>query len=273
MDKKETPQWLLTSEKREPLRDGGAFLRKSAKGLLGVLKSVRREPTPPGRFAFSPPMRLALAFFSILLVSASFNFVFVEIVGTVILVYLATLDARVLARILALPFEAFVASLLILAPAAILWDQTRALVVVPCKTLITTTILSLLIRSMNWNRLTCAFKFFRAPDALIFIFDLTMKYVVVLCEICLETIEAVLLRSPGRDRRRARTLGGVVGVIFLRAQRAAQEQFDAMTCRCFSGVYRRYWAPWRRVDFLGVALLSAMILLFIYFEYAKRCLT
>ena len=90
MDKKETPKWLLTSEKREPLRDGGAFLRKSAKGLLGVLKSVRREPTPPGRFAFSPPMRLALAFFSILLVSASYNFVFVEIVGTVILVYLAT---------------------------------------------------------------------------------------------------------------------------------------------------------------------------------------
>ena len=263
----------MTSEKSEPLRDGVAFLRKSAKGLLGVLKSVKRTPNPPGRFAFSPPMRLALAFFSILLVSASFSFVFVEIIGTVLLVYLATLDARQLVRIIALPLEAFAASLFILAPAAIFWDQTRALVVVPCKTLITTTILSLLIQSMNWNRLTCAFKFFRTPDSFVFIFDLTMKYVVVLCEICLETIEAVLLRSPGRDRRPARTLGGVVGVIFLRAQKSAQEQFDAMTCRCFSGVYRRYWAPWRRVDFLGVALLAAMTVLFIYFEYAKRCLT
>ena len=266
------PDWLLKEDNLEPPRDGGAFLRKSALVLAGVIRSVRRVPERPKGLTFSPPTRLALAGTTILLVSASRSFAFVEAIGVALLVLLATFDARKLARTLALPFEAYLAALAILAP-AIFWGQTRAFVVVSTKTLVTTLVLSLLIQSMNWNRFTCAFKTFGAPDSLVFIFDLTLKYVVVFSEICLETIDAALLRSVGRNRRRARTLGGVVGVTFLRAQEAAQEQFDAMTCRCFSGVYRRYRAPFRRSDIVGLFLLIAVVALFAYFEYSRRCLT
>lgn len=272
MSERSVPDWLLKEDKFDPPKDGGAFLRKSALALASVIRSVRRVPERPRGPSFSPPMRLALAVLTILLVSASRNFMFVETIGVALLVLLATFDARKLARTLALPLEAYLTALAILAP-ALLWGQTRAFVVVSTKTLVTTLVLSLLIQSMNWNRFTCAFKTFGAPDSLVFIFDLTLKYVVVFSEICLETIDAVLLRSAGRNRRRARTLGGVVGTIFLRAQDAAQEQFDAMTCRCFSGVYRRYRAPFRRLDIVGVSILIAILAIFAYFEYARRCLT
>ena len=59
----------------------------------------------------------------------------------------------------------------------------------------------------------------------------------------------------------------------LTEQEAAQEQFDAMTCRCFSGVYRRYRAPFRRSDIVGLFLLIAVVAVFAYFEYSRRCLT
>lgn len=265
------PDWLLTDDAIEPPKGGGAFLRKTASALSGVIRSVRRVPENSGRFAFSPPTRLALAVVTILLVSASSVFMFVEIVGVALLALLATSDARRLARTLALPLEAYLAALVILAP-ALIWGQTRAFVVVSTKTLITTLTLSLLIQSMNWNRFTCAFKSFGAPDAVVFIFDLTLKYVVVFGETCLETLDSALIRLIGRDKTPGRTFGGIVGTLFLRSQSAAQDQFDAMTCRCFSGVYRRYRAPFRRADFGGILIIVALVALFVYFEIAKRCL-
>lgn len=265
MSELRAPEWLLKENGGTSPKGGGAFLRKSALVLSRTIRSVRRTPERPRGLAFSPAARLALALVAILLVSASRRFLFVETIGVALLALLATYDARKLARTLTLPFEAFLASLVLLAP-ALFWGQTRAVVVVPAKTFVTTLILSTLAQSMNWNRLTCAFKTFGAPDALVFIFDLTLKYVVVFGEVCLETIDAALLRSVGRDRRGARTLGGIVGSVFLRAQVAAQEQFDAMTCRCFSGVYRRYRAPFRRADLIAVLLIVVLIALFIYFE-------
>ena len=272
------PDWLLADDAIEPPKGGGAFLRKTASALSGVIRSVRRVPENSGRFAFSPPTRLALAVVTILLVSASSVFMFVEIVGVALLALLATFDARRLARTLALPLEAYLAALVILAP-ALIWGQTRAFVVVSTKTLITTLTKKMaedltdhLIQSMNWNRFPCAFKSFGAPDAVVFIFDLTLKYVVVFGETCLETLDSALIRLIGRDKTPGRTFGGIVGTLFLRSQSAAQDQFDAMTCRCFSGVYRRYRAPFRRADFVGILIIVALVALFVYFEIAKRCL-
>ena len=50
-----------------------------------------------------------------------------------------------------------------------------------------------------------------------------------------------------------------------------QEQYDAMTCRCFAGKYRRFRAPFRAADLLALALCLLLIALFVYLEYAIRC--
>jgi cobalt/nickel transport system permease protein len=267
----QVPQWLLQEERITPPKDRDAFIRKSAAALTYVLTKARRiDERQRSRIAFSTQIKLALTLLFVLLVAASRNFAFVEIVGVALLVLLATYEQEKLARVLILPIQALIISLIILAPSLLL-GQTRAFVVVPCKTFLTTTAISLLAYSTSRNRFTCAFKSFGAPDSALFIFDLTLKYVVVLGEICLETLEAVRLRSVGRNRRKAQTLGGIVGVAFLRAQKSAQEQFDAMTCRCFSGKYRRFKAPMRKIDLLGVALCLGLLSLFIYLEIAIRC--
>lgn len=265
------PDWLLVSAPPAPRVGGSSFLRRTSHALCGVIRSMRRAPERPHGPSMSPPVRLALALSTIAFVSAARSFLFVEIVGVALLALLATFEPRKLARVLALPAQAFLMALVIMAP-SLFWSQTRAFIVTPTKALVTTTSLSLLVHSMNWNRFTCAFKSFGAPDALVFIFDLTLKYVVVFSEICLETIEAATLRSVGRDRRPARTFGGILGGVFLRTQDASREQFDAMTCRCFSGVYRRYRAPLRKADVVGVLLILAVAAAFTYLELASRCL-
>lgn len=269
MSETRTPDWLLREERIDPPKDRGAFLRKSAEALRFALSKARRVDER-SRLALSTQAKLATTLLIVGLVSASRNFLFVEIVGAGLLALLATCESRKLARVLILPLQATALSAIILAPSLLL-GQTRAIVVVPVKTLVSTTALSLLAHSTNWNRFTCALKSFGVPSAALFIFDLTLKYVVVLCELALETLDAVRLRSVGRDRRKARTLGGIVGTLFLRSQRAAQEQFDAMTCRCFSGEYRRFKAPFRPIDLLAVAVCSAAIALFAYLEFAPRC--
>ena len=265
------PDWLLVEERREPPKDRDVFLRRSADALRALLREIRSAPERRhGKYAFSTTVRLAFTFVVVLLVSAARNFAFVELVGAGLLALLATYHSKKLVRVLAAPVQAFILAAIILAP-SLFWGQTRAFVVVPCKAFITTAALAILAYSTNWNRFTCAFKAFGAPDALVFIFDLTLKYVVVLGEICLETLDAVRLRSVGRNRRKTRTLGGVVGGVFWRAQKMAQEQYDAMTCRCFAGKYRRFRAPFRAADLLALALCLVLIALFIYLEYAIRC--
>ncbi len=262
------PQWLLQEERYEPPKDDNAFLRKSATALEFVASQIRRvDERKRGRIGFSLQVRSALTLLLILLVSAARNFAFVEIVGAALLLLLASYEPKKLRRILVVPFQAFVFSALIMAP-SLFWGQNHALVIVPAKTLVSTTALALLASSTNWNRFTCAFKSFGVPDAVLFIFDLTLKYTVILSETCLATLEAARLRSVGRDKHKQRTLGGIVGSTFLHAQKSAQEQFDGMTCRCFSGNYRRFSAPFRTIDYGGVALCVILVGLFLYLEYA-----
>ncbi len=267
----QTPVWLLREDVGKVPTDGDAFLRRSYDALGFVLNKAKRAPERSrGKFDLSTRVKLALTLIVVFCASAARNFVFVEIVGVAELALIATFDAKKIVRILTAPIQACLISAAILAP-AIFWGQTRAFCVVPWKTLVSTVALALLAYSTNWNRFTCAFKSFGAPDALVFVFDLTLKYVVVLSDICLDSLDALRLRSVGRDRHKAKTLGGVVGVALLRAQKTAQEQFDAMTCRCFSGKYSRFRTPLRPIDFVGVALCLLTILLFVYLERAIRC--
>ena len=264
------PAWLDSDERYEPPRDRDAFVRRSAAALSAVLSQVRRAPVSGSAFGLSTPVETFCVFALVLLVAAARNFAFVEILGAATLVRIAFLSPRRLADVLTAPFQAFLFSLLITAPAAF-FGQPRAFVVVPCKTLVATTLVSLLARSTPWNRLTASFKTFGAPDLFVFTFDLALKYVALLSEIALQTLDAVRLRSIGRNRRKGATLGGVVGVAFLKAQDAVEEQFDAMTCRGFSGEYRRFpVGVFRPLDALGAVALVLFVALFFYLESFVR---
>ncbi|MCR5792382.1 MAG: energy-coupling factor transporter transmembrane protein EcfT, partial [Lachnospiraceae bacterium] len=65
----------------------------------------------------------------------------------------------------------------------------------------------------------------------------TLKYIVLLGDLCLQILYALRLRSVGRNNQKHTSAGGVLGVTFLKSREMAGEMFQAMECRGFEGEY------------------------------------
>ncbi len=80
-------------------------------------------------------------------------------------------------------------------------------------------------------------------------------------------LEAVKLRTVGRNKSGEKSLSGVLGTAFLKSREMSDEMFDAMTCRGFDGEYPM---PKReklsRGDFVYLIFTIIGIAVFIYFE-------
>ena len=71
----------------------------------------------------------------------------------------------------------------------------------------------------------------------VFTLDITLKYIVILGNICVDMLNAVRLRSVGRNKDKKSALSGVMGVTFLKSREMADEMYQAMVCRGFDGEY------------------------------------
>ena len=81
IEKPKLPAWLDSDERYEPPRDRDAFVRRSAAAISAVLSQVRRAPASGSAFGLSTPVETFCVFALVLLVAASRNFAFVEILG------------------------------------------------------------------------------------------------------------------------------------------------------------------------------------------------
>jgi cobalt/nickel transport system permease protein len=79
-------------------------------------------------------------------------------------------------------------------------------------------------------------------------------------------LQALRLRSVGVNHHKQASMGGIGGVVLLKAERDAQDTYDAMRCRGFDGTYRTDGARLglKPVDALWVALLAALVALFLF---------
>jgi cobalt/nickel transport system permease protein len=73
---------------------------------------------------------------------------------------------------------------------------------------------------------------------MVFILDITIRYVVMLGEFLLESLRALRLRSVGKNSRKYASVSGLAGPVFLKSRRMAVETHGAMACRGFTGEYR-----------------------------------
>jgi cobalt/nickel transport system permease protein len=84
--------------------------------------------------------------------------------------------------------------------------------------------------------------------------DMTTKYISLLGGLVLDLLYALKLRSVGRDDRKMDSLSAIAGTVFLKSIEAAETQYQAMECRCFSGSYRSSRQRdfgWRNMAFIA----------------------
>ena len=197
----ELPAWACKDEAYRPTRDRDAFLSRSFLRVMQALAALRLSGARALRW--SPQGLLALLFCWVLLTALA----------------------------------AAVFSLLLAAPAIFL-GTGRALLL-PVKSFLTLGAVLLVGETVPWHALTGALASLRVPQTVIFLLDTTLRAIFLLGEEAGALLTALKLRSVGRNRRKQRAAGAVLGTLFLRAQRLSEATYEAMVCRGFTGTYRR----------------------------------
>ena len=154
-------------------------------------------------------------------------------------------------------------SLVFTLPAALL-GNVYSMQVIATKTAVTVMAVAMLNHAVRWNKICASLSRCHLPDTFLFVFDMTVKYLVVLGRSCKELLDALTLRSVGKNPDKKRAAGGILAVTYLRSQRMAEETYLAMHCRGYDGTYRYYMKHKKnRWDLLPVGLLAAEIVLYI----------
>jgi cobalt/nickel transport system permease protein len=78
------------------------------------------------------------------------------------------------------------------------------------------------------------------PALFIMIIEMTYRYLVLLLMLSVEMFEARKMRTVGRLplRRQQAQVGSSIGALFIKSMMMAEETYQAMTARCYTGAYQ-----------------------------------
>ena len=262
------PEWMTKTENYIPETDHDGFVNRSLLSVMSVMSRFRTsEGSRKGRLAQvepSAPVKLAMALLIIILVSCSRNMFFTYCMLAVLLLHMCGLGSRQLPRVFTAALAAAGFSCILLLPAVFL-GSPHTMLTVSLKVFLSVGLLGFLAATTAWNRITEGFRFFLVPDIMIFTFDITLKYIVILGDICVDMLNALKLRSIGKNHDKGNSISGIIGFAFLKSRHMSEEMCAAMACRGFEGEYHRGTLKILKPVDLLFALYAAMIVaLFIY---------
>lgn len=262
------PKWMREEETYIPAGGRDGFLVKSMLRLMSVLVKMRASGSA-GDMGAGAPVKVFYTLYLIVLIACSRNWFFSLTILAGFLVRLCFLPGRDLTRCFFTTFFAALFSLLLMVPAFFM-GSPRAILNISGKVFLSVGLIQLLSATTSWNRITESLRSFCVPDIFLFTLDITLKYIVLLGDICLGMLSALSLRSVGKNRSRAQSFAGVPGVAFLKSKEMGEEMYGAMVCRGFEGTYhrpRRFRFSLKR-DVWYLLFVAFLTVWFIYLERA-----
>ncbi len=232
------PEWLLAQSNYIPRTDKDTFINKSILSLLSLISKIRsqggykREP-----FNVSAVLKVALTFVLVLLISLSGNLAFVTVAIVYLLLILSLLQGEDIFKIIRSSFVIAVFTFIILLPAAF-WGNYYSIIMITPKVFATVMAVNILSHSTRWSNITSAIKVFFIPDIFILVLDITIKYILLLGEFTLNMLYSLKLRSVGRNKGKYGSLSGIAGTMFIKSREMAEDMYNAMECRGFTGEYK-----------------------------------
>lgn len=268
--KRVLPQWLRGSERYTPLPDKSSFVQRNLEHLGGVLEQIGTALPISGSIfdralcSVSPAMRVIGVPTAIVCVNITRNMMFSYIMLALVLSAMASRSGRLIQAILKPTVEVCVLSVIVALPAVFI-GQYSAPIRLVVKAFISVSLVIALARTVPWNRLIAGLRGIGMPDSVIYVCDVTIQFIDILGRSMLQLLDALQLRSVGRDTRKLMSAGRLMGVLFLRANTQARHMAEAMVCRGFHGRYRVRREPLLTVPNIVYALcIVAMVMLAIY---------
>ena len=148
---------------------------------------------------------------------------------------------------------------------AVFMGNPQTLANITARVYVSVTLVGILSAGTSWNKLTASMRTFRIPSLFIFTLDITLKYISVLGEICVDILTSVGLRSVGKNPDKAKSFSGVLGITFLKSSEMSEEMYASMCCRGFTGEYqmsKKYRLCLQ--DVFGILMMVCGICLFLY---------
>ena len=223
-EKTEIPEWMCQQEEYTPSKDKEAFLTKSTKSVLSVLGKLRFHEGKDGRFSATPSLKLFYTLIYIILTASARNYLFVLIMCAAVTVRLAFFPAAAIRQVLSETAGAVMISVFLLLP-AVFMGNPQTLANITARVYVSVTLVGILSAGTSWNKLTASMRTFRIPSLFIFTLDITLKYISVLGEICVDILTSVGLRSVGKNPDKAKSFSGILGITFLKSSEMAEEMY------------------------------------------------
>lgn len=158
--------------------------------------------------------------------------------AAILLLYLCTWPARDILNIMKAGCGASVLALIILLPAMFIQPSgIRNELLIVIKVFFSISTLSIFNHTTQWNHITGALRKLHIPGIFIFTLDITLKYIVLLGNLITDLLTSLQLRSVGKNNKKYSSIGGVMGVTFVRGTEMNQQMYEAMQCRGFTDDY------------------------------------
>lgn len=169
-----------------------------------MLARLRFDEGKDGRFSATPSLKLFYTVLYIILTACSGNYLFVLIMCVAVTVRLAFFSASAIRQILSGTAGSVMISIFLLLP-AVFMGNPQTLANITARVYVSVTLVGILSAGTSWNKLTAGMRTFHVPSLFIFTLDITLKYISVLGEICVEILRSVSLRSVGKNPDKAKS--------------------------------------------------------------------
>ncbi len=233
------PNWLTTTEAYEPPKGGGTFAIKTMRSFGHMMGRLQFQQGHEKRHALPALVKFFLLVLAIVFLSRTHQLLALLAYAAVLLLYLSTWPPRDIWKVLRGALVAVVFSGILLAPAMILRPEGigNNLQLI-CKVFLTVMMVSIFNHTTQWNHITGALRKLHVPGVVIFTLDLTLKYIVILGRFIYDVLTSYSLRAVGNHKKKYKSVGGVMGITFIRGAHMSQEMYEAMRCRGFTDDYR-----------------------------------
>jgi cobalt/nickel transport system permease protein len=233
------PDWMKNTDDYVPPKDGGTFIVKTIESIGKIMSRLKIQQGHEKKRAIPALLKLFILVGVILALSLVQGRMVLLFFAAVLQLYLCTWPARDIPQILKPSFVAAAIAFILFIPAMII-NPTGIYnnLYIVAKVFLSLEMVGFFNHTTQWNHITTALRKLHVPGIFIFTLDITLKYIVLLGKLIIDILTALKLRSVGKNNKKYQSIGGVMGVTFIRGTEMSREMYEAMRCRGFTDDYR-----------------------------------
>jgi cobalt/nickel transport system permease protein len=233
------PEWMKKADTYVPPKDGGSFVVKTIKSLSTVMSRLKVQQGHEKKHALPALLKFFILLAGIIILSLSHNRLVILAFAALLQAYLCMWPAENILSIYKASLAASLLAFVLFLPAMVMNPQGifNNLTIV-LKVFLSLEMVSIFNHTTQWNHITGALRKLHVPGIFIFTLDITLKYTVLLGTFIGDILTSLKLRSVGKNNKKYQSVGGVMGVAFIRGAEMSQEMYEAMRCRGFTDDYK-----------------------------------